>query len=307
MRVRILGSAAGGGLPQWNCACPNCRAVRAGSPDVEARTQSSVAVSGRDGQWFLLNVSPDIRQQIINTPELMPSQEGGRATAIGGCVLTDAEIDHTTGMLLLREGCVFGIYSTPLVHRWLSGYFPIATVLSHFAPRPWTELEFGAAVELAQPSGPSSGLKIRALALEPDVPRYVEEKPDDLAGSVIALAIEDTKTGGKLVYAPGVASVNEALEEAARQADLLLIDGTFWNDEEPIEFKITDRTAREMGHFPVDGAEGSLSWLATLPARHRVYVHINNTNPMLNRSSAQYRKVTEAGVRVGVDGDLFEL
>lgn len=307
MRIRILGSAAGGGLPQWNCRCANCQAVRAGSPDVQARTQSSVAVSADGRAWFLLNVSADVRRQVLDFPNLGPPKDVKRGTSIAGCVLTDAEIDHTTGLLQLREGCTFRIFSTPIVRRWLSQYLPIQTILAEFADRPWTELPLDEVLELPLPNGDSSGLRVRLFEVGRDVPKFVPEDPAGAVGSVVGFHMEDTATGGKLVYAPGVSAICEALVQAAQTADCLLIDGTFWSDDEPIRTGITGRTARQMGHVPVSGPEGTLNWLSDLPARHRVYVHINNTNPMLNQRGPEHRQVRDSGVQVGNDGDVFEL
>ena len=309
MRVRILGSAAGGGLPQWNCRCPNCSGVRAGSPEISARTQSSLAITADGDRWFLFNVSPDIRQQIQATPELTPAGGGGRATAIAGCVLTDAELDHMSGLLLIREGCSFPVVSTPLVREWLTEHFPVAPVLSHFAPRPWIDLPLDEPTDLpAGADGVASGLRLRAFEVGRDVPRFVVgTEAADAVGSVIGLEITDVARGARLVYAPGVPLVNDALRTAVDGADALLMDGTFWSDEEPRTTGITDITAREMGHLPVDGDGGSLSWIGGLPIRHRVYVHINNTNPMLNDSGSERRRVDAAGVRVGADGDVFDL
>ena len=307
MRIRILGSAAGGGVPQWNCRCVNCEAVRAGSPDVLPRTQSSVAVSADGCAWLLLNASPDIRQQILAYPELAPPDAASRGTAVAGCVLTDAELDHTTGLLLMREGCTFGIASTPLVRRWLNRYLPIERLLGHFAERPWTELALDEQVELPLPDGRVSGLRIRAFELGPHVPKFVPENSALVTGSVVGLDIEDVNSGGKLVYAPGVESLDGPLASAARDADCVLMDGTFWDDEEPIRTDISDRTATQMGHVPVSGPDGSLRWLAELPVRHRTYLHINNTNPMLRQSGPEHSLVNKHGVRVGADGDVFEL
>jgi pyrroloquinoline quinone biosynthesis protein B len=313
MLVRILGSAAGGGVPQWNCRCPNCAAARAGSPDVRPRTQSSVAVSADGQSWFLLNVSPDIRQQILNFPALGPGQTQMRGTAIAGCVLTDAELDHTTGLLLLREGGSFPIHATATVRRWLNSYWPIEALLACFAPAGinpaarWRDLPVGAFLELPLPNGLPSGLRVRAIELDRHVPRFVREDLATAGGSVVGLHIEDTRSGGRLLYAPCVASLRDSLLCAAREADCVLIDGTFWEDDEPIRSGIGSRTARTMGHLPVSGTKGSLAWLSGLPVRRRVYIHINNTNPMLNERGPEYQMVTEQGARVGVDGDSFEL
>ena len=320
MHVRILGSAAGGGLPQWNCRCANCAAVRAGVAHVRPRTQSSVAVSADGRAWFLLNVSPDIRKQILAFSALGPAiGTAPRSTAIAGCVLTDAELDHTAGLLFLREGGVGHIHCTATVRRWLNRWFPVEPILASFS-RPlssfpstkWRDLPIDAACELWLPDGSPSGLRVQAFEVARHVPRFVnhDEGPDDedsAAGSVVGLRILDAKTGGRLVYAPCVGSLDDPLKRAAREADCLLVDGTFWDDDEPIRGGIGSRGARAMGHLPVSGPEGSLSWLSGLSARQRVYVHINNTNPMLDERGPEHRQVSERGVRVGADGDNFEL
>ncbi|HJN66608.1 MAG: pyrroloquinoline quinone biosynthesis protein PqqB [Pirellulaceae bacterium] len=307
MHVRVLGASAGGGLPQWNCGCPNCTAARADSPDIRSRTQSSVAVSG-DGQvWFLLNVSPDIRQQLADFPALGPPDGKLRGTAIGGCVITNAELDHTTGLYLLREGCQFSIYSTSVVRRWLNQYNRIEPVVTSFADRPWFELTLDEPFELQSPDDGPSGLCVRAFETDCHVPRFVSEEAERATDSEIGLVIDDLRTGGRFVYVPCVAALDDALFNAVEGADCILCDGTFWSDDEPQQFGIANRTSREMGHVPVDGPEGTLAWLADLPIRHRVYAHINNTNPMLNHSSPQYKLVRQGGVQVGQDGDHFEL
>ena len=302
MHIRILGSAAGGGVPQWNCRCANCEAVRAGSPHVRPRTQSSLAVSADGRNWVLLNASPDIRQQILAFPPLGPPAGKERGQSIKGCVLTDAELDHTAGLLMLREGDPFFILGTPLVRRWLNRYLPLEPLLAKFAGPAWRELSQDQPTEL-----PEGRLVVQPFEVERHVPRFVTEE-NAAAGSVIGLVIEDLKTGGKLLYAPCVGSLSEPLLSLARDVDAIFLDGTFWSNDEPLRF--SKRTALEMGHVPVRGPQGSLLWLAGLPAdrlRHRVYIHINNTNPMLNEEGPEFRVVMASGVRVGADGDTFEL
>jgi len=307
MLIRILGSAAGGGVPQWNCRCANCVAARSGSGDATPRTQSCVAVSADGQAWFLLNVSPDIRQQLQVNRHLWPPPNRNRGTAIAGCVLTDAEIDHTLGLLQLREGGMARVYCTALVRRWLGRYLDIESVLRHFGSDPWTELSLDASFELPLPDGAPSGLLVRAFALDGHVPRFVDEAVANPRGSVIGLALDDRRTGGRLVYAPCVGSLSENLRRAVRDADCILLDGTFWSDDEPIRNGIGERTAVQMGHWPVSAPDGSLGWLALLPARNRAYVHINNTNPMLRRNGPEHREVMDAGVMVGADGESFEV
>ncbi len=307
MRIRILGSAAGGGLPQWNCRCPNCQAVRVGSPNVQPRTQSSVAISADGHMWYLLNVSADIRQQLALCPDLAPPAEALRGTRIAGCVLTDAELDHTSGLLQLREGCSFGIFSTPFVHRCLNQFLPIESILAGFADRPWIELTRGRKFELPAVATDSSRLTIMAFDTGGGAPRYVPEQTAEEGGCVVGLRIEDSITGGVLVYAPCVQSLTVPLFEATENADCILMDGTFWTDDEPIDMGIGCRTSQQMGHVPVSGSGGSLNWLANSSARHRIYVHMNNTNPMLNDAGPQRQEVIKRGVQVGMDGDVFDL
>jgi pyrroloquinoline quinone biosynthesis protein B len=257
----------------------------------------------------LLNVSPDVRQQILTFPALGPPAETAvRGTAIAGCVLTDGEVDHTTGLLLLREGGSFGIHCTTTVRHWLNRCLPVEPILACFSNPTWFDLPRDASLELRLLDGRESGLRVHAFEVDARVPRFVkEEELVSAAGSVIGLEVKDTRTGGRLVYAPCVASLEGPLERAAREADCLLIDGTFWEDEEPIRSGIGHHTARAMGHLPVSGPEGSLGWLSELTVRHRVYTHINNTNPMLNERGPEHKLVTGRGVRVGADGDSFEL
>jgi pyrroloquinoline quinone biosynthesis protein B len=309
MRIRILGSAAGGGVPQWNCRCSNCEAARAGSSSVRPRTQSSVAISADGQHWILLNVSPDIRQQILAFRPLGPPEGSQRGQSILGCVLTDAEIDHTFGLPLLREGNSFFILSTTLVRSWLNRYLPLEPLLHCFAKPLWVELRLNNLIGLRNPGAESAfavtELAVSAFEVEAHLPRFVTEEANAEAGSVIGLLIHDLRTGGKLVYAPCVGSLSEPLMTIAREADAVLIDGTFWSDDEPLRFGA--RSAMEMGHLPVSGPQGSLAWLRDLPVQNRVYVHINNTNPMLNESGAEYRLVNGYGVRIGADGDMLDV
>jgi pyrroloquinoline quinone biosynthesis protein B len=312
MQVRILGSAAGGGLPQWNCRCANCDAARrvAGPGeefDVARRTQSSLAVSADGERWYLLNVSPDVRQQMLDFRQLQPPADSERGTALAGAVLTDSEIDHTTGLLLLREGCEFAVYCTPCVRDWLTDHYPIRRILSHFAPRDWRTMQLGQPLELKSADGKPSGLRVRPFEADRHVPRFVPAQNGDAVGSVVGLEIDDLRSGGKMVYAPCVASINDALRTAAAAADAVFVDGTFWDDQEPIRHGIGERTARQMGHLPVDGSDGTLAWLGSLDAAHRYYVHMNNTNPMLRRSSTEHATVVRTGVCIGMDGDSIEL
>lgn len=306
MQIRILGAAAGGGLPQWNCRCPNCVLVRQNTSDISPLTQSSVAISSDGSDWYLLNVSPDIRQQIIDFPELTPPGDESRATGIAGCVLTDAELDHTSGLLFLREGTLYQMYSTPTVRDWLKNDFPIEPLLSAFRPRPWKDLSYDSAVNLTSVDGRSSHLWVETIDLDPHPPLYVRDQEADARGSVVAFLVEDTKTGGKFLYAPGVEAMSDELDAAAQKADIVFFDGTFWTRDEMIDLGLGTRNADDMGHWPISGKGGSLKWFKGLPAKTKVYFHINNTNPMLNRTSPERKVLEKAGLQVGNDGDVFE-
>ena len=229
-------------------------------------------------------------------------------------MLTDAEIDHTAGLLLLREGERFFILSTDLVRRWLNQYLPLEPLLASFAGPVWRglrlDLGLNYPIALTDPEFPEGRLRFLPFEVERHVPRFVTENAADAAGSVIGLLIEDLKTGGKLLYAPCVGSLSEPLLSLAREADAIFLDGTFWSNDEPLRFG--KRTALEMGHVPVSGPQGSLAWLDQLngPAGRkcqRLFVHINNTNPMLNEAGPEFRLVTDSGVHVGADGDMFDL
>ena len=266
-----------------------------------------MAISGDGRWWFLLNVSADVRHQLGANEDLGPAHEDLRGTAIAGCILTDAELDHTSGLLQLREGCHFSIMTTSLVRRWLNDYFPVESMLSSFSDRPWTELPLDTPSHLVLADGSPTCLVVTAFETGRDVPRYVSENVADAVGSVVGLEVQDTTTGGKLVYAPGIPTIDERLQQASAGADLLLVDGTFWSDDEPQRFGITSRTSREMGHLPVSGRYGTLQWLGGLAEPRRVYIHLNNTNPILNEMSSEHADVVKRGIYVGMDGDEFEI
>jgi len=302
VRARLLGSGAGGGVPQWNCGCARCAAARTGA--ARARTQSSLAVAGEDGPWFLLNVSPDVRQQLAASPELWPPPGAPRGSVIGGCVLTDAELDHVTGLTLLREGERFGVRTTVTVRRWLSERFPLEAVLARYCERPFEDFALDEPFELRGGHG-ATGLSVRAFELGRRAPRWVGADEGEHPGAVVGLVVEDAR-GGRLVYAPAVAGPSAALERALAGADAALLDGTFWDEGELARHRPGAPSARAIGHWPVGGADGSLAWLSRLAIRERVYVHVNNTNPMLDERSPERREVERAGIRVGWDGWTFE-
>lgn len=298
MQARILGSAAGGGFPQWNCNCSTCEAARTGARPTEARTQSSIAVRGSSGPWFLVNASPDLRDQLhLLEP---PVRSGLRSTPIGGVLLTDAEIDHTAGLLLLRESDVpLQVYSSAAVHEALTGGYPVLTMLEQYCGVVWSALEPGARVRLE-----GSSLEVEAFGTGGDAPLYLGAGAD--GPEAFALTFRDTEGDGVLTYAPALARLDEEILARLDASDCALVDGTFWSGDELITLGIGTRDAGDMGHVPLDGEHGSLAALAGLSAR-TILVHVNNTNPILLDDSPQRAEVLAQGVEVGSDGMEVEL
>ena len=292
MWLRVLGSAAGGGSPQWNCACPVCTAVRSGA--APPRSQSSVAVSADGARWFLLNASPDVRTQIAATPALAP--RGDRTTPVAAVLLTDAELDHTLGLLLLREARTVTLYATAAVHRIACDGSGVLRTLERYCTVDRRAVVPGAELAL------DDGLSCRAF----DVPTT---KPERFGtglthGRVVGYRLTDTRTGGTLVYLPGVQALTEPVRAAIAGCTCLLVDGTCWRDD---ELGPGARTSREMGHLPIDGPDGSLAALPTLGVGRTVYVHMNNTNPVLLPGSPERRAVEDRGAEVATDGLEIEV
>jgi pyrroloquinoline quinone biosynthesis protein B len=314
MRFKILGSAAGGGFPQWNCACLNCRGVRAGTFRGKTRTQTQVAITQDGGSWFLLGASPDLRAQIEATPELHPrAQPGGEAprqSPIAGVVLANADLDHVLGLLSLRELQPLRIHTTASVRCILREDNTMFGMLERVADQAsWEDFTPGESFSLAGPAGEDSGLRGRAVSLGTHFPAYVSgARRDQLAPreSSMGLLI-DSASGKRLAYMPAVPEIDDALLREFESADLLFFDGTFWSDDELIRTQGSGNTARQMGHVPVSSAEGSLKKLAGLRRPRKIYLHINNTNPMLDESGPEYRQVREAGWEIAEDGWQFDL
>ncbi|HXM38470.1 MAG TPA: pyrroloquinoline quinone biosynthesis protein PqqB [Gemmatimonadales bacterium] len=305
MRVIILGSAAGGGLPQWNCGCANCRAARA---DGAGRTQSSVAVSADGERWILLNASPDLRVQLAAHPALWP--RGARGTPIQAVMLTDGEIDHTLGLLLLRESAAtLPVYAPAGVAALLGAEWPLYRVLAAYAGVDARIIPDGGPggrpLQLTNAQGESLGVQCTAFPVARRPPRYA--RGATAATFDVGLRLRDERTGGTLAYIPTAGAVDDAVRAAATGADVLLFDGTFWADDELRAAGVDAPTAREMGHLPVGGPAGGIELLPRAGAKRTVLVHINNTNPILCRTSAERAQVEAAGLEVGEDGMEFEL
>jgi pyrroloquinoline quinone biosynthesis protein B len=306
MKVKILGSAAGGAFPQWNCACANCSAVRAGTFTGNARTQTQVAVSQDGRSWFLLGASPDLRTQIEATPELHP-REGVRQSPIAGALLANADLDHVLGLLLLRELQPLRIHTTASVRRILREDNSMFAMLQRIANQTaWTDFEPGKQFYLCDAQGADSGLRCQAWSLSAHYPAYVSStRQSQLVPGEASLGfLIEGPSRSRLAYMPSVPELDDALFQQLDACDVLLFDGTFWSDDELIRVQGGGQTARQMGHVPV---EDTLTKLAGLRRPRKIFLHINNTNPMLNDVSPQYRQVRGAGWEVAEDGWQFDL
>jgi pyrroloquinoline quinone biosynthesis protein B len=300
VRVRVLGSAAGGGFPQWNCGCANCRGVREGSVRALPRTQDSLAVSADGASWFLLNASPDVRAQIEATPELQP--RAARDTPIAGIVLSNGDLDHCLGLFSLREAQPLTVYATRPVTEGLREHNSFCRTLERFAGHTsYRTLEAGVRRPLLDPQARPSGLSIEAIAVPGKLPIHLEGLVTPSAEDNVALSIRDEQRGRTLVYAPAVAARTPALDRALHEADCVLFDGTFWSSEELPHLGLGERRAEDMAHWPVGGPGGSLAFLATLSAR-ALLTHVNNTNPLLIEDSPERRAATAAGIALAADG-----
>jgi pyrroloquinoline quinone biosynthesis protein B len=299
MLIQILGSAAGGGFPQWNCNCRNCAGVRDGSVRAERRTQSSIALSDKGQSWILCNASPDIRAQLEATPVLQPARRL-RDTAIEAIVLLDSQIDHCTGLLSLREGCPHDVWCTEMVHQDLSSGFPLFNMLSHWnGGLRWQPVELS---EVAFTIAACPDLRFTAIPLRSSAPPYSPHRGNPHPGDNIGLYVEDLSSGGTLFYAPGLGQVDEALLGWMRRADCLLVDGTLWRDDEMRLCEVGDKLGSEMGHLPQSGPGGMLEVLDGLPHARKILIHINNTNPILDRDSVEFALLERRGIEVAFDG-----
>jgi pyrroloquinoline quinone biosynthesis protein B len=304
MHVRVLGAAAGGGFPQWNCNCRNCDGVRSGAIRARPRTQSSIAVSGDGVEWVLCNASPDVLAQIRGFAALQPARRL-RDTGIRAVVLIDAQIDHTAGLLLLREGAPLDVYCTPQVRDDLTGGHPVFRVLEHFCGVDWHPI--GADPKVAFSVDGAPGLAFTAVPLKSKPPPYSPHRHEPRAGDNIGLRVVDLRTRRSLFYAPGLAEIEPHVRGFLAEADCLMLDGTFWSDDELIRLGVSTQRAADMGHLAQRGPGGMLETLTSVPARRKVLIHINNTNPILDEGSPERAQVDAAGIEVAYDGMEIEL
>ena len=300
MRIRVLGSSAGGGFPQWNCNCPNCDGLRRGSILAQARTQSSIAVTVNNTDWLLVNASPDVLAQIRATPELQPAR-AQRDSGIAAVLLMDAQIDHVTGLLMLREQqSPLRLLATPEVLSDVTDGFPITHILSHYCGVTTMPLrlddEFITVPELP-------GMALRPVSLSSKPPPYSPFRDCPRPGDNMGLLIDNPATGQRVFYAPGLGEMTPALLILMAQCSVVLVDGTFWTEDEMQRLGLSRKSAAEMGHLPQSGPQGMIAQLDTLPAATRkILIHINNTNPILREDSPERALLAAHGIEVAFDG-----
>lgn len=309
MQVEILGTAAGGGFPQWNCACSNCQRLRSGTFSGRSRTQLQVAVTSDGVAWFLLNTSPDVHRQIEASRFLHP-RHNVRHSPISGALLTTADLDQSLGLLLLRELQPLKIFATASIRRILREDNSMFSMLHRTNNQAeWNDISVGSVFELSSASGERSGINCLPLSLAGRYPHYVTAKRAselDPNEAVIGLILISS-SGKRLGYFPSVAHLDQALLRQLDSLDVLLFDGTFWTDDELIKVQKKAHTAREIGHIPVSSPEGSLAALSGLRCPRKMFVHINNTNPMLDVTGPEYRQVCKYGWEIAEDGCHLDL
>ncbi len=303
MKVRVLGSGAGGGFPQWNCNCHNCHRLRHNTMNGKARSQSSIAVSTDNKNWLLINTSPDIRSQLEAFPAIQP-KEGIRDTGIKAILLIDSQIDHTTGMLMLREGKPLEVYCTDMVKKDLTTGFPLFTMLKDYC----TVNHHTVPVDGSSFTIPAiEDLRFYTQALKSKAPPYSPHRYDPHEGDNIGLIIEQISTGKKVFYSPGLGEIEPHVMTAMQEVDCLLVDGTFWTDDEMCTQNISHKKAREIGHLPQSGPGGMIEVLNGVAKARKILIHINNTNPILDDDSEQRKILDAAGIEVAYDGLEIDL
>jgi len=303
LRVVVLGAAAGGGVPQWNCGCPVCRAARTDHPELQS-TQASIAISGDGAHWFLINASPDLRQQLIATPQLHPKAGHLRHSPIAGVILTNGEIDAVAGLLSMREGSPFTIYAHAKVLAILKAN-SIFNVLSDQNVRR-QPIEIDRPFEPRLPDGRDSGIEILPFTVPGKGAWYLEGKAhpggNDGTGDTLGLRVEDRTTGKYFYFLAACAEVSDALKARLSGAPLVFFDGTVWRDDELIAAGLGAKTGQAMGHIAMSGDQGAIASLAGLDIDSKVFLHINNSNPALLRSSPERRIAEGAGWQIPADG-----
>jgi pyrroloquinoline quinone biosynthesis protein B len=295
----VLGAAAGGGFPQWNSNAPGCRRARSGDLRARPRTQASLAVSANESDWFLLNASPDLRSQIEASPVLHP-RHGLRSSPIAGVVLSNADVDAIAGLLHLRERHRFAVYAP----RRVLDVIAANSIFGVLAPDYVNHVELPLDTTISLAGG--SGLAVRAFAVPGKVPLYLETAGRDPgtseAGDTVGLEIIDQVAGGRLFFIPGCAAMTDGLRRRLEGASVVFFDGTLWCDDEMIRAGLGEKTGRRMGHISMSGSGGAIAAFRDLGVRRRVFIHINNSNPVLLEDSAERREAEAAGWEIAFDG-----
>jgi len=302
LRVIVLGAAAGGGVPQWNCGCPVCRAARREHPELQS-TQSSIAICVDDAHWFLINASPDIRQQITQTPQLHPRRDALRHSPVAGVILTNGEIDAIAGLLTLREGSPFTIYA----HRQVLATLDSNSIFNVLNPRHVTRepIIVNRPFELRLPDGAPSGIEVTAFIVSGKRAWYLEDQPhpgNDPDGDTLGLRIADKRGGRHFFHLAACARVTADLAQRIKNAPLVFFDGTVWRDDELISAGLGSKTGQAMGHIAMSGADGAIAALADLGIGRKIFLHINNSNPALLPDSPERKAVEQAGWEIPADG-----
>ncbi len=299
MQTVILGSAAGGGVPQWNCRCFVCELARSGDARVTPRTQSSIALTQDGENWLLINASPDIRQQIADNAVLHP-RRGARHSPISAVLLTNGDVDHVAGLLTLRESQPFRLYATKTTRDSVDANRIFSVASPDFVKR--------LPITMDEPFEPVPGVRVDMFAVPGKVPLWLEDESLSIGEATeTTVGLEIVADGKTLLYIPGCAAVTAEVKRRIEGADALLFDGTMWTDDEMIEAGLGHKSARRMGHVPMSGEGGSIESLKDATIGRRIFIHINNTNPVLVADTRQRADAEASGWEIGYDGMRIEL
>ncbi|MCQ6281407.1 pyrroloquinoline quinone biosynthesis protein PqqB [Bacillus sp. EB600] len=310
MRIKVLGAAAGGGFPQWNCACPNCRGVREGNDALRPLLQSSLAVSANAKDWYLINAGPDVHRQIESFSALHPGP-GIRETPLAGVILTDAELDHTIGLLSLREGSSLTIYGTEIVRKSLQSAFPVIPMLQNYCSWEWQILSPDVRQRVGSlEEGTKETITVETVPVSKKAPLYARWSQQDDGSKdfwEVGLVFHNESSDRRLAYFPTLESITPSIESCLRKADILMVDGTFWSENELVRMGAAVRDSRSMGHLPISGQSGIAERLASIPAKRKIMIHINNSNPILKKDSIERYALEQLGFEVAYDGMEVEV
>ena len=309
LKVLILGSAAGGGSPQWNCNSEVSKAVRGKVAGTSPRTQSSIVVTANDDEWFLFNASPDLGSQVLNNEQMHP-QKGLRHSPISGVVLTNGDVDHVAGLLTLRERQNLSVYAHTRVHNVLKSNSIFNVLNPEYVDR--REMKMNDSFELTNKEGKGSGIMVEAFEVPGKIALWLEDesKGENFGtqeGDTIGLKISSKDTDESFFYIPACAKMTEELSKRIENSQLVLFDGTLWKNDEMASSKVGEKTGQRMGHMNNSGLDGSMEAFKDLNVKKKVYIHINTTNPILLSTSDERKIVEENGWEVSYDGMEIKL